>query len=119
MKEAKLIRDAMRDAARHVNQTVDVDGWTARLNLVSDPTRLRILLTLHYLPGLTVNDVARVARVTPTTVSQSLRRPRDLGWVVSDREGRLQRYRLVDDRLHALLHTMGGGHYTQEPAPPA
>lgn len=90
---------------------MDVDGWTSRLNLLADPTRLRILLSLHYMPGLNVREIAAVTDVTPTVVSQSLRRPRAEGWVVPEKSGREQRYRLADDRLHAMLHAMGAKHF--------
>lgn len=63
------------------------------------------------MPGLNVREIADVTDVTPTVVSQSLRRPRAGGWVVAEKTGREQRYRLADDRLHRMLHAMGAGHY--------
>ncbi|WP_022899159.1 ArsR/SmtB family transcription factor [Humibacter albus] len=102
--------DRTKESARQAYETVDVDGWTARLTLLADPTRLRLLLCLHYMPGLNVQEVAAVTDVTPTVVSQSFRRPRANGWVVSEKSGREQIYRLADERLHSLLHTMGARH---------
>lgn len=98
-------------AARRAFDAVDVDGWTARLNLLADPTRLKILLCLHYMPGLNVREIADATGVTATVVSQSLRRPRTSGWVSPGKTGREQKYRLSDEGLHAILHTMGAGHF--------
>ncbi|HVX09381.1 metalloregulator ArsR/SmtB family transcription factor [Humibacter sp.] len=97
-------------AARRAYETVDIDGWTERFALLSDPTRLRLLLCLHYMPGLNVGQIANVTEVSPTVVSQSLRRPRGNGWVVSEKDGREQIYRLTDERLHAMLHAIGARH---------
>lgn len=98
-------------AARQAFAAIDVGGWTPRLNMLADPTRLKILLCLHYMPGLNVREIADVTGVTATVVSQSLRRPRTSGWVSPDKTGREQKYRLSDEGLHTILHAMGAGHF--------
>jgi DNA-binding transcriptional ArsR family regulator len=103
--------DRMPESARQGYETVDVAGWTERLALLADPTRLRVQLCLHYMPGLNVRQIASVTDVTATVVSQTLRRPRTNGWVVSEKAGREQLYRLADERLHAMLHAMGARHF--------
>jgi DNA-binding transcriptional ArsR family regulator len=37
---------------------VDTEGWTQRFDLLSDPNRLEILLSLHRVPGICVGDLA-------------------------------------------------------------
>ena len=41
---------------------VDINGWTQRFDLLSDPNRLEILLGLHRAPGICVGDLAARAR---------------------------------------------------------
>lgn len=89
---------------------LDVDRWVQRLDLLSDPTRLRLLNHMHMETGSTVGALADAAGITPTAASQALRVLREQGWVTSSREGRSVRYDLVDDTAHRLLHFMGARH---------
>ncbi|WAP51100.1 helix-turn-helix transcriptional regulator [Arthrobacter sp. ATA002] len=103
-------RAAAGDAVTDVPGTVDVQGWTARFDLMSDPTRLKLLLCLHFSPDSSVTRLAAAAGVSQTVVSQSLRPLRGREWVVVEKVGRERRYRLVDESLHVLLHTIGAPH---------
>lgn len=84
--------------------------WARRFDLLSDPSRLRLLLSMHLRPGSSVGELAEAAQLSPTATSQALRILREQGWVVADRDGRIMRYRLVDDTAHRLLHFMGQRH---------
>ncbi len=89
---------------------VDIDGWTQRFDLLSDPNRLEILLSLHRVPGICVGDLAQAVGRSENAVSQALRVLRRQGWVASTRVGRQVSYRLDDQIVHDLLHWIGADH---------
>ena len=89
---------------------VDTDEWARRFDLLSDPHRLEILLSLHRVPGICVSDLASALSRSENSVSQALRVLRGQGWVTSSRVGRSVSYRLADDIVHDLLHWIGAGH---------
>ncbi|MGB3354648.1 metalloregulator ArsR/SmtB family transcription factor [Mycolicibacterium hippocampi] len=93
---------------------VDTAGWAQRFDLVSDPHRLEILLSLHRAPGICVSDLAAALGRSENAVSQALRVLRAQGWVTSTRTGRSVSYRLDDEIVHDLLHWIGARH--SEPA---
>lgn len=88
----------------------DAQQWATRFDLLSDPTRLRLLRHMHLSPGSAVNDLATAADITPTAASQALRILRAQGWVEASRDGRAMRYTLVDETAHRLLHFIGDQH---------
>lgn len=102
--------DAVVEALADVPGTVDVAGWASRFDLISDPTRLKLLLCLHFSPEISVTRLAAATGVSQPVVSQSLRPLRDREWAVVEKVGREHRYRLVDESLHTLLHTIGAPH---------
>ncbi len=89
---------------------VDIAGWTTRFDLLSDPHRLEILLSLHRAPGICVGDLAAALGRSENAVSQALRVLRQQGWVCSDRVGRQVSYRLEDETIHDMLHWIGARH---------
>lgn len=89
---------------------VDIDGWTQRFDLLSDPNRLEILLSLHRAPGICVGDLAVAVGRSENAVSQALRVLRQQGWVRSTRAGRQVNYQLDDPTVHDLLHWIGAAH---------
>jgi DNA-binding transcriptional ArsR family regulator len=89
---------------------VDIAQWTLRFDLLSDPNRLEILLTLHLNPGLCVGDLAAAVGRSENSVSQALRLLRQQGWVQSTRTGRQVSYQLEDRTVHDLLHWIGSAH---------
>lgn len=89
---------------------VDTVGWTQRFDLLSDPNRLEILLSLHRAPGICVGDLATALGRSENAVSQALRVLRQQGWVTSTRVGRSVAYRLDDEIVHDLLHWIGARH---------
>jgi DNA-binding transcriptional ArsR family regulator len=89
---------------------VDISGWTQRFDLLSDPHRLELLLSLHRAPGLCVSDLATAVGRSENAVSQALRLLRQQGWVSSTRVGRSVAYRLEDEIVHDLLHWIGAAH---------
>ena len=89
---------------------VDTTGWAQRFDLLSDPHRLEILLSLHRAPGICVSDLAAALGRSENAVSQALRVLRQQGWVTSTRIGRSVTYRLEDEIVHDLLHWIGARH---------
>jgi DNA-binding transcriptional ArsR family regulator len=89
---------------------VDISSWTQRFDLLSDPHRLEILLSLHRAPGICVSDLAAAVGRSENAVSQALRLLRQQGWVSSTRVGRSAAYRLEDAIVHDLLHWIGARH---------
>jgi DNA-binding transcriptional ArsR family regulator len=89
---------------------VDISGWTQRFDLLSDPHRLELLLSLHRAPGMCVSDLASAVGRSENAVSQALRLLRQQGWVSSTRVGRSVAYRLEDEIVHNLLHWIGAAH---------
>ncbi|MET0900261.1 MAG: metalloregulator ArsR/SmtB family transcription factor [Mycobacterium sp.] len=98
------------NAASSALADVDIAGWTVRFDLLSDPNRLEILLSLHRAPGICVGDLAAALGRSENAVSQALRVLRQQGWVTSTRVGRQASYRLEDHTVHNLLHWIGAAH---------
>jgi DNA-binding transcriptional ArsR family regulator len=102
--------EAMVRRASSALSDVDISGWTLRFDLLSDPNRLEILLSLHRAPGICVSVLAAVVGRSENSVSQALRVLRQQGWVSSTRVGRSVAYRLDDEIVHDLLHWIGAAH---------
>ena len=102
--------ESQLSAASSALSDVDIAGWTLRFDLLSDPNRLEILLSLHRAPGICVGDLATALGRSENAVSQALRVLRQQGWVTSTRVGRQASYRLEDHTVHNLLHWIGAAH---------
>ena len=103
----------MTSRAGHVSSAlndVDIEGWTQRFDLLSDPNRLEILLCLHRGPGICVGELAEAVGRSENSVSQALRVLRGQGWVTATRAGRQVNYELADQTVHRLLHWIGAAH---------
>ncbi|MCV7290177.1 winged helix-turn-helix transcriptional regulator [Mycolicibacterium wolinskyi] len=80
-----------------------VDLATEVFRLLSDPTRIRIILALRDHGELSVNRLAEIVGKTPTTTSQHLAKLR-WGRIVGVRQdGTRMFYQLVDDRARELV----------------
>lgn len=80
----------------------------ARLRLVGDPTRLRLLFALAQGES-NVACLAELADANASAVSQHLAKLRLAGVVRAQREGQQVFYELVDDKVRALVeHLLGG-----------
>lgn len=92
----------------------EVAHWASRFALLSDSTRLALLIEMHAVPDSSVSELAGRVGITENAASQALRVLRDEGWAVSDRSGRNVHYRIVHDAVvHRILHDIVGvGHLT-------
>lgn len=87
----------------------DIEQWSARFAVLSDPTRLRLISYMHEKSGATVAELAAAVGVTENAASQSLRALRARGWVDTTRSGRTVHYRVVADAIvHRILHDIMG-----------
>ena len=81
-----------------------IDEWARRFSVVADPSRLALLVCIHYAREISVTDLAAATGMTDTAVSQALRLLRAHGLVTPQRAGRVVRYRLADETVHELIH---------------
>jgi DNA-binding transcriptional ArsR family regulator len=81
-----------------------VRQWAERFSVLADPSRLTLLVCIHYAREISVSDLAVAAGMTDTAVSQALRLLRAHGLVTGHRSGRVVRYRLADATVHDLIH---------------
>lgn len=81
-----------------------VEQWAKRFAVLADPSRLRLLVCIHYAGQICVSDLAVAAGMTDTAVSQALRLLRAHDLVVSNRSGRVVRYQLADATVHEMIH---------------
>ena len=79
-----------------------LDDVARMFSLLGDSTRLRLLRELHDGGELAVGEVAERSDVTLANASQHLARLAEAGLIGRRREGRIVRYRIVDDRLWDL-----------------
>ncbi len=91
---------------------MDLEGWSACLRVLADPTRVRLLALLRR-EELTVAELAAVTRLAQPRVSTHLARLKEAGLVRDRRSGVSSYYRFNDDDLdpaqQALWTALSGG----------
>ncbi|PXY19740.1 ArsR/SmtB family transcription factor [Prauserella muralis] len=103
--QRRLIDPSRVDAAvRGLGDRETVVQWADRFSVIADPTRLTLLVCIHYAREICVSDLAAAAGMTDTAVSQALRLLRAHGLVTAHRSGRVVYYRLADATMHELIH---------------
>jgi ArsR family transcriptional regulator, lead/cadmium/zinc/bismuth-responsive transcriptional repressor len=80
-----------------------IQEWSQRFGLLSDPTRLSLLLCIGAAGPISVTDLSVAVDQNPDTVSQTLRLLRAYGTVKAQRDGRVVRYQLADPTIKQLL----------------
>ncbi len=80
-----------------------IQEWSQRFALLSDPTRLSLLLCISAAGPISVTDLAVAVDQNPDTVSQTLRLLRAYGTVSTQRDGRVIRYQIADPTIKQLL----------------
>ncbi|MGH3416488.1 MAG: ArsR/SmtB family transcription factor [Actinocrinis sp.] len=91
------------DAIEGIGDQTELRTWADRFALLADPGRLTLLRAIRAVPDISVTDLAVAAGMNDTAVSQALRLLRVAGAVAARKDGRVMRYRLVDDTLDRLL----------------
>lgn len=87
-----------------------IDGWAEIFQAMADSNRLRILLAVHYSPGINVTELADAVGMTANATSHALAALRVRGIVRSERAGRERRWSIASEQIHALLHEVGAAH---------
>jgi DNA-binding transcriptional ArsR family regulator len=107
------------DAIAAVSDQLALERWAEVFALLGDPSRLALLVSIRRAGRICVSDLAAATTLKDATVSQALRLLRSRGVVVSDRDGRLVRYALVNDEVAELVDRVAeGGAGTGPEAPP-
>jgi DNA-binding transcriptional ArsR family regulator len=100
--------ERVRAASDVAVSSEEADEMTALLDVVSDPTRARIIMTLGHVGEMCVGDLALALETSEGGVSYALRVLRASRLVRPRREGRFMFYGFVDNgkgqELAALLH---------------
>ena len=92
-----------------------IEDWADLFQALSDTNRLRILLAVHYAPGICVTDLAEAVEMSANATSHALAALRVRGIVRSARSGRERRWSIASDQIHALLHQVGATHSPLHP----
>jgi DNA-binding transcriptional ArsR family regulator len=82
-----------------------VERLSRLFSALSDPTRLKILHCLSVTEELCVCDLAALAELSVSAVSDQLRLLRDRDLVRARREGRMVFYSVADDHVAILMGT--------------
>jgi ArsR family transcriptional regulator len=83
-----------------------VDEVARRFALLGDPTRLRIVRTLHDTGECSVREIADTSGTSVANASQHLARLREAGLVERRRVGKTVRYQIADPTIEALCVTV-------------
>lgn len=105
--------DAVARAQAALGKASAADGVARIFAILSDPTRMRVVLALSG-SELCVTDLAAATGVNRTTISHQLRVLRTHRLVRRRREGKVVYYALDDDHVMALVHTAAA--HAAEPA---
>jgi DNA-binding transcriptional ArsR family regulator len=97
------------EAIAAIGESDHVRSWADRFSLLADPGRLALLLALHRAGPIAVSDLAVATGMKDPAVSQALRLLRAAGVVQGEKDGRVVRYRVVDDQTAALLEHCTAG----------
>lgn len=82
----------------------DAERAAARFKVLSDPTRLAILRTLHGGCEFTISDLARIYELSQPTVSVHMKTLREAGLVEAVRVDGRTLYRGAHEKLRAFVH---------------
>jgi DNA-binding transcriptional ArsR family regulator len=94
--------DRVRSARKAIHDDETLLGLTDTFNVLSDPTRLKIILALLK-EELCVCDLAALLKLTDSAVSHQLRMLRDLRLVKYHRNGKMAYYSLDDEHIEDLI----------------
>ena len=78
-----------------------IDGWAEIFQAMADSNRLRILLAVHYSPGINVTELAEAVGMTANATSHALAALRVRGIIRSERAGRERRWSIASEQIHA------------------
>jgi DNA-binding transcriptional ArsR family regulator len=94
--------EAIRSAQKKLEPEETILGLTETFKILSDPTRLKIVLALSE-EELCVYDIAELLGVTESAISHQLRLLKTLRMVKQRKEGKLVFYSLDDEHIEDLI----------------
>ena len=103
-----LDADRLCEAIGAVRDHQAITDWAQRFELLGDPTRLTLLISIARAGPISVTDLAAAVDVPDTRVSQILRLLRAAGTVTTNRDGRIVRYTLADPAIKTLVEHAAG-----------
>lgn len=106
MSEDKKLHNHNQNAEKMIEkmpENKDFEKVSALFQLISDPTRLKIMWLLCHCEEC-VNDIACAVNMSAPAVSHHLRLLKQAGLLSSRREGKEMYYKLSDDAQAQLLH---------------
>jgi DNA-binding transcriptional ArsR family regulator len=98
------------EAIEGLGDPANTHTWAQRFEVLSDPTRLRLLLCIRAAGPISVTDLAVAASLNDATVSQTLRFLRASHTVTAERDGRVIRYQIADTSIGELLDQVAPHH---------
>lgn len=96
-------RERIRRWKKTMEFTPDLDERAAVLDVVAQPTRLRLFYLLDRLEQVCVCDLGEILGITQSAVSQHLAKFKAYGLVIARRDGQTLYYRLSDKPETKLL----------------
>lgn len=82
----------------------NIDEVSSFLKIISDPTRLKIILLLEG-NEVSVNDIAVIMDMTKSAVSHQLKVLLDTGYLKSRKEGKMKYYTLYDYHILEIIQS--------------
>jgi ArsR family transcriptional regulator, lead/cadmium/zinc/bismuth-responsive transcriptional repressor len=102
-------RDLIKRWKKTMQFTPDLDERAAILDVVAQPTRLRLFYVLDQIGEVCVCDLGEILDVTQSAVSQHLAKFKAYGLVTVRRDGQTLYYRLSDKAEVKVLRKVGLG----------
>lgn len=95
-------QDAIRSARKAILQEESIWSLTETFKVLSDPTRLKIVLALLK-EELCVFDIAELIGITESAISHQMRMLKTLRLVKQRKEGKMVFYSLEDEHIEDLI----------------
>jgi ArsR family transcriptional regulator len=96
LKLVQIIRNEM-------SKKKNVDSVANFLKIISDPTRMRIIMILEK-NEISVNDISVLMDMTKSAISHQLKVLKDAGYIKDRRSGKNKYYSLFDEHIMDILN---------------
>ena len=98
--------DKVCDAIAALKDPASIQFAAQQFALLGDPTRLRVLVAINAAGPISVSSLTVATGLTDDQVLQSLRLLRAGNTVAAERNGRVNRYRIVTEDIAGLVTRM-------------
>jgi len=95
-------KGSVKSARKAILDSETLDGLAETFQVLSDPTRLKIVLALAK-TELCVSDIAALLGVSESAISHQLRLLKNLRLVKHHRDGKMAYYSLDDEHIEDLI----------------